>query len=77
MLIYMKILNAAIIAKQSKEVVRKYRLLRLYLLAPKYYTTITYPTFKLIYKIWISTKIVINNLNDKFKNGIKEEKVDE
>ena len=69
--------NAAIIAKQSKEVVRKYRLLRLYLLAPKYYTTITYPTFKLIYKIWISTKIVINNLNDKFKNGIKEEKVDE
>ena len=69
--------KAAIIAKQSKEVVRKYRLLRLYLLAPKYYTTITYPTFKLIYKIWISTKIVINNLNDKFKNGIKEEKIDE
>ena len=69
--------NAAFIAKQSKEVVQKYRLLRLYLLAPKYYTTITYPTFKLIYKIWISTKIVINNLNDKFKNGIKEEKIDE
>ena len=52
--------NAAFIAKESKEVVRKYRLLRLYLLAPKYYTTITYPIYILIQKIWISTKKIIN-----------------
>ncbi len=47
--------KAAFIAKQSKEVVRKYRLLRLYLFAPKYYTTITYP----IYKSSLSNKIFI------------------
>ena len=52
--------NAAFIAKQSKEVVQKYRLLRLYLLAPKYYTTITHPIYILIQKIWISTKKIIN-----------------
>lgn len=52
--------NAAFIAKQSKEVVRKYRLLRLYLIAPKYYTTITHPIYILIQKIWISTKKIIN-----------------
>ena len=45
--------NAAFIAKQSKEVVRKYHLLRLYLIAPKYYTTITHPIYILIQKIWI------------------------
>ena len=64
--------NAAFIAKQSKEVVRKYRLLRLYLLAPKYYTTITHPIYTSIQKIWISTKKVMNHLNDKLhigKNG--------
>ena len=44
--------NAAFIAKQSKEVVRKYRLLRLYLLAPKYYTTITHPVYQFLYKGW-------------------------
>ena len=52
--------NAAFIAKQSKEVVRKYHLLRLYLIAPKYYTMITHPIYILIQKIWISTKKIIN-----------------
>lgn len=61
--------KAAFIAKQSKEVIRKYRLLRLYLLAPKYYTTITYPIYKSLQKRWISTKKVINNLNDKLHIG--------
>ena len=56
--------NAAFIAKQSKEVVQKYRLLRLYLLAPKYYTTITYPLYKSLQKRWITTKKVMNHLND-------------
>ena len=57
--------KAAFIAKQSEEVVRKYRLLRLYLFAPKYYTTITYPIYKKLQNRWISTKKLINNLNDK------------
>ena len=57
--------KAAFIAKQSKEVVQKYRLLRLYLFAPKYYTTITYPIYKKLQNRWISTKKLINNLNDK------------
>ena len=57
--------NAAFIAKQSKEVVRKYRLLQLYLLAPKYYTTITHPIYKSLQKIWIAAKKVMNHLNDK------------
>ena len=57
--------NAAFIAKQSKEVVQKYRLLRLYLLAPKYYTTFTYPLYKSLQKRWITVKKIINNLNDK------------
>ena len=58
--------KAAFIAKQSEEVVRKYRLLRLYLFAPKYYITITYPIYKRLQNRWISTKKLINNLNDKF-----------
>ena len=57
--------NAAFIAKQSKEVVRKYRLLRLYLLAPKYYTTITHHIYKSLQKRWIAAKKVMNHLNDK------------
>lgn len=57
--------NAAFIAKQSKEVVRKYRLLRLYLFAPKFYTTITYPLYKSLQKRWISAKKIMNHLNDK------------
>lgn len=59
--------NAAFIAKQSKEVVQKYRLLRLYLLAPKYYTTITYPLYKSLQKRWISTKKLMNHLSDKLQ----------
>lgn len=61
--------KAAFIAKQSKEVIRKYRLLRLYLLAPKYYTTITYPIYKSLQKRWISAKKVINHLNDQLHRG--------
>ena len=57
--------NAAFIAKQSKEVVQKYRLLRLYLFAPKYYTTITHPIYKSLQKRWIAAKKVMNYLNDK------------
>lgn len=58
--------NAAFIAKQSDEVVKKYRLLRLYLFAPKYYTTFTYPIYKSLQKRWIIVKRIINNLNDKY-----------
>ena len=61
--------NAAFIAKESKEVVRKYRLLRLYLFAPKYYTTITHPIYTSIQKIWISSKKVMKHLNDKLDRG--------
>ena len=57
--------KSAFIAKQSKEVVQKYRLLRLYLFAPRYYTTITYPIYKRLQNRWISTKKLINNLKDK------------
>ena len=57
--------NAAFIAKQSNEVAQKYRLLRLYLFAPKYYTRITYPLYKSLQKRWISAKKIMNNLNDK------------
>ncbi len=58
--------NAAVIAKQSNEVFQKYRLLRLYLFAPKYYTTFTYPIYKSLQKRWITVIKIINNLNDKF-----------
>ena len=51
--------NAAFIAKQSKEVVQKYCLLRLYLLAPKYYTTITHPVYQFLYKGWTSFRKLI------------------
>ena len=61
--------NAAFIAKQSKEVVQKYRLLRLYLFAPKYYTTFTHPIYTSLQKRWISTKEVMNHLNDKLHIG--------
>ena len=61
--------NAAFIAKNSKEVIRKYRLLRLYLLSPKYYTTITHPIYKSLQKRWISAKKIMNNLNDKLHIG--------
>ena len=57
--------NAAFIAKQSKEVVQKYHLLRLYLFAPRYYTTFTHPIYTTLQKRWIATKKVMNHLNDK------------
>ena len=57
--------NAAFIAKQSKEVVQKYRLLRLYLFAPRYYTTFTHPIYISLQKRWIAAKKVMNHLNDK------------
>ena len=44
--------ESASIAKQSQEVVQKYRLLRMYLLAPNYFLTITYPVYQLMYKGW-------------------------
>ena len=61
--------NAAFIAKQSKEVVQKYRLLRLYLFAPKYYTTFTHPIYISLQKRWIAAKKVMNHLNDKLHIG--------
>ena len=61
--------NAAFIAKQSKEVILKYRLLRLYLFAPRYYTTFTHPIYTTLQKRWIATKKVMNHLNDKLHIG--------
>ena len=61
--------NAAFIAKQSKEVVQKYRLLRLYLFSPRYYTTFTHPIYTTLQKRWIATKKVMNHLNDKLHIG--------
>ena len=59
--------KAVFIAKNSNEVVQKYRLLRLYLLAPKYYTTITYPLYKSLQKRWISAKKIMNHLKDQLR----------
>ena len=42
--------DCAFLAKQSKEVVSKYRLLKIYLMAPKYFITITHPLYRFIYK---------------------------
>ena len=44
--------ECAFIAKQSQEVVRKYRLLRMYFIAPKYFLTITHPVYQFLYKGW-------------------------
>ena len=54
--------ECAFLAKQSKEVVRKYRLLRLYLIAPRYFTTITHPCYKVIYKGWRNFKMLVKIL---------------
>ena len=54
--------ECAFIAKQSQEVVCKYRLLRLYLMAPKYFTIITHPVYQFIYKIWNNFKMLIHKL---------------
>ncbi len=42
--------DCSLLAKESQEVVREYRLLRLYLIAPKYFLTITHPVYQFIYK---------------------------
>ena len=54
--------ECAFIAKQSQEVVCKYRLLRLYLMAPKYFTIITHPVYQFIDKIWNNFKMLIHKL---------------
>ena len=54
--------ECAFIAKQSQEVVCKYRLLRLYLIAPKYFTIITHPVYQFIDKIWNNFKMLIHKL---------------
>ena len=54
--------ECAFIAKQSQEVVCKYRLLRLYLMAPKYFTIITHPVYHFIDKIWNNFKMLIHKL---------------
>ena len=51
--------DSIFIAKQSQEVVRKYRLLRLYLIAPKYFLTITHPVYQFLYKAWTSFRKLI------------------
>ena len=51
--------ESAFIAKQSQEVVRKYRLLRLYLIAPKYFLMITHPVYQFLYKGWTSFRKLI------------------
>ena len=51
--------DSVFIAKQSQEVVRKYRLLRLYLIAPKYFLTITHPVYQFLYKEWTSFRKLI------------------
>lgn len=51
--------KAAFIAKQSKEVVRKYRFLRLYLFAPKYYMSITYPLYQFFYQRWLLIRKIL------------------
>ena len=51
--------DSVFIAKQSQEVVRKYRLLRLYLIAPKYFLTITHPVYQFVYKGWTSFRKLI------------------
>ena len=51
--------DCAFLAKQSKEVVSKYRLLRIYLMAPKYFITITHPLYRFIYKRWSNFRILL------------------
>ena len=52
--------ETAFIAKQSQEVVRKYRLLRMYLIAPKYFLTITHPVYQFLYKGWSNFRKLIH-----------------
>ena len=51
--------DCAFLAKQSKEVISKYRLLRIYLMAPKYFITITHPLYRFIYKRWSNFRMLL------------------
>ena len=51
--------DCAFLAKQSKEVVSKYRLLRIYLMEPKYFITITHPLYRFIYKRWSNFRMLL------------------
>ena len=51
--------DCAFLAKQSKEVVSKYRLLRIYLMAPKYFITLTHPLYRFIYKRWSNFRMLL------------------
>ena len=51
--------DCAFLAKQSKEVVSKYRLLRIYLMVPKYFITITHPLYRFIYKRWSNFRMLL------------------
>ena len=51
--------DCAFLAKQSKEVVSKYRLLRIYLMAPKYFIMITHPLYRFIYKRWRNFRMLL------------------
>ena len=51
--------DCAFLAKQSKEVVSKYRLLRIYLMAPKYFITITHPLYRFIHKRWSNFRMLL------------------
>lgn len=51
--------DCAFLAKQSKEVVSKYRLLRIYLMAPKYFIAITHPLYRFIYKRWSNFRMLL------------------
>ena len=51
--------DCAFLANQSKEVVSKYRLLRIYLMAPKYFITITHPLYRFIYKRWSNFRMLL------------------
>ena len=54
--------DCSLLAKESQEVVREYRLLRLYLIAPKYFLTITHPVYKFIYKGWKKFRILVRKI---------------
>ena len=54
--------DCSLLAKKSQEVVREYRLLRLYLIAPKYFLTITHPVYRFIYKVWKNFRILVRKI---------------
>ena len=54
--------DCSLLAKESQEVVREYRLLRLYLIAPKYFLTITHPVYQFIYKGWKKFRILMRKI---------------